>query len=351
MNDNKVFSKRLKDYFLEYLPKSKGCSLNTRKAYQYAFIAFFKFLDEAYGIQRGELSLDNFTFEVVESFLSWSLQKNVSDSTRNQRQAALNSFAKYLLNYHPELVHELNKIINIPVKKASNRVVSYIKLEGIDAILKAIDLSSNQGTRDYLIIELMSVLGLRVSEVTELRLCDISFAKPPSLKVLGKGNKERYVPLNERLLASIDLYLNACNIGNISNSHRLLFPSRHLTKMTRQNLSHIVNKYAKAARNMMKEQGLDYDVIPQKVTPHMLRHSAAMNMLQNNDISLLTVKEILGHSSIRATEIYAKATDQQVQKAVDKITKMVLPAEQPEWNDDFGGDSLDDWLHKQVKNS
>lgn len=349
MNNSQVFSKRLKDFFLEYLPKSKGCSSNTIHAYQYAFLAFFRFLDEKFSIKHGELDLDNFTFDVVSSFLSWSQAKQVSDSTRNQRQSAINSFAKYLLNYHPELIYELNKITNIPVKKSHTKVVSYIKLDGINEILKCIDQSSVNGRRDYLIIELMSILGLRVSEVISIRVCDISFAVPPSLKVLGKGNKERYVPLSDKLIMSIDSYLNSAGLGNPNNSHRLLFPSRHLTKMTRQNLSHIVDKYSRAARLKMMNDGRNYEVIPDKVTPHMLRHSAAMNMLQNNDINLLVVKEILGHTSIRATEIYAQATNEQVQAAVNKITQVVLPEEQPEWTVKADGSSIEDWLNQQVK--
>lgn len=350
MNDNLVFGKRLKEFFLEYLPKSKGCSRNTIKAYQFAFIAFCKFLDSEYNIKSGELDLDNFTYEVVNAFLLWSVNNNVSDSTRNQRQSALNSFAKYLLNLHPELQYELTKIINIPVKKAKGKVVSYVKLEGIDEILKQVDKCAKNGHRDYLILSLMSFLGLRVSEVITLRVSDISYSSPPHLVVTGKGNKQRQLPLSEKLITAIDNYLIASNIGNISNNHRLLFPNKNLTMMTRQNLSHLVEKYSSAAREKMQSDGRNFEVIPEKVTPHMLRHSAAMNMIVEKSIPLLVVKEILGHTSIQATEIYAQATRNQVREAVAEITsELGLDDEKPEWGTFTQGETIEAWLSSQAK--
>ena len=350
MNDQNAFSKRLQEFFLEYLPKAKGSSENTIIAYKYAFIAFFRLLKEKYDQSAADFRLDQFKYETINDFLIWSVNNKVSDATRNQRQAAINSFAKFLINSHPELNFDLTRIINIPVKKAHHNAVTYIKLEGIDTILKQVDRNSLNGTRDYLILTLMSILGLRVSEVISLRVSDISFAKPPSLLVTGKGNKQRYVPLTEKLINAIDAYFNSCNLGNISDSHRLLFPSRNLTQMTRQNLSYIVDKYANLARESLKKLGQDFTVIPEKVTPHMLRHSAAMNMLHNNNVSLLAVKDILGHTSLKATEVYVQATREEVQKAIDNITNDIFPEEKPEWGDLVKDKTIEDWLYDQLKN-
>ncbi len=349
MDDQKVFSKRLQEFFLEYLPKAKGSSENTVTAYQYAFLAFFRFLQDKYGQSIADFRLDQFKYETINDFLIWSVDNKVSDATRNQRQAAITSFAKFLLNNHPELNYDLTKIINIPVKKARHNAVSYIKLEGIEAILKQVDRSSLNGARDYLILMLMSILGLRVSEVISLKVSDISFAKPPSLLVTGKGNKQRYVPLTEKLINAIDAYLQLWGMGNISYAPRLLFPSRSIAPMTRQNLSYIVNKYANLARESIKKSGKDFTIIPEKVTPHMLRHSAAMNMLHNNNVSLLAVKDILGHTSLKATEIYVQATREEVQQAIDDVTKGIFPNEKPEWSGLVKEKTIGDWLQEQLK--
>lgn len=328
--NNQAFSQGIQEFFIEYLPQEKGSSSNTIIAYKYAFIAFFKFLKDKYHQSSANFCLEQFNYETVNDFLIWSEEQKVSDATYNQRLTAISNFAKFLFNRHPELSVELTKITDIQSKKTQIHDLSYINPYGIEAILEQVDRNSLNGARDYLILTMMAILGLRVSEVTALQLKDLSFTKAPSILVGRTSKAPRSVPISEQIINAIGDYLYLAGLSCTSDSNSLLFPGNNRSQMTRQNLSYIVDKYTTLARESLLKAGQDLSIIPSKVTPQMLRSSAAVNMISANKYTIMAIQDIFGYKSLKGLEVYIQAA-----------------------NGPFSGankdQNIEDWLHAQLK--
>lgn len=332
--ENQAFSQVFQEFFIEYLPQEKGSSSNTITAYKYAFIAFFKFLKEKYHQSSANFCLEQFNYETINDFLLWSEEQKVSDATYNQRLTAISNFAKFLLNKHPELAAELGaeltKITNIQSKKPQIHDLSYINPDGIKAILEQVDCNSLNGVRDYLILTMMAVLGLRVSEVVSLQVKDLYYTKVPSIIVGSTSKAPRSVPINEHIINALDKYLYLAGLSCTSDGNSWLFPSNNLNQMTRQNLSYIVDKYATLARESLQKAGKDMSIIPPKVTPQILRSSAAVNLISANKYTIRAIQDILGYKSLKGLEVYIQAT-----------------------NGQFSGtnkdQNIEEWLREQIK--
>lgn len=327
-----VFGSLLNDFFNKYLLSVKGASKRTADSYRYSFIAFGKFIEKK-GLAIDRLKFKDLTVEFVEEFLAdLELQGNTV-ATRNQRQAALNSYFKFVMNRYPDLRDQLYLIKSIPMKKATHKEVGYVKAEGLSILFSMPDKSKLIGIRDLSMILLMATIGLRVSELISIKALDLNLNKPCTVRVHGKGNKERLVYLPDQVVNILTDYLAAAKIDLQTCGDRLLFANEYGFKFCRQNINRLVEHYATLAREHISLCNLDSSLIPEKLTPHMLRHSAAMNMLSDSSVTLAHIKLMLGHASIQATEIYAKATNQQVRDSMDRVVSQFIPEEKAIWKD------------------
>jgi integrase/recombinase XerD len=329
------FSKSLTNFLAKYLPGEKGMSANTISSYKATFILFIKFYEVEKLIEVTKLSLGNITKVLTVEFLNWlQVKRHCSDSTRNVRLAAIHSFVKFLQYEVPENLNEWQRILSIPVKKTAKHSVNYLTVEGIRLLLDQPDLTTKKGRRDLAMLALMYDSAARVQETIDLTPSNIRLAKPFTVKLVGKGNKARIVPLMEQEIIHLKSYMESNHLLQPHANRYPLFYNYRNEKLTRAGVSHILRNYANRARE--KEPKL----IPKQISPHSLRHSKAMHLLQAG-VNLVYIRDILGHESVQTTEVYARVDSKQKREAIEKAYAGLIKRETPAWTNN---DNLLEWL-------
>lgn len=327
------FSKSLTDFLACYLPGERGASKNTIASYKDTFILFLMFQKEKKSMQAEKLTLRLITKDSIVEFLNWlEVERNSCAATRNVRLAALHSFFRYLQYQNPEYMMEWQQILSIPSKKTEKTAINYLSVEGIRLLLDGPDLSTKNGRRDLALLSLMYNSGARVQEIIDLTPSMVRLDHPCTVKLIGKGNKARIVPLLEQQLTFLKTYMDEQNLLESYANMYPLFSNSRKEKLTRAGVNYILEKYARQAR--MKEPSL----IPKKLSCHCLRHSIAMHLLQSG-VNLIYIRDILGHTSVQVTEVYARTDSRQKREAIEKAYSDVSPKEVPSWlrNDDLLG--------------
>ena len=269
--------------FKNYLKLERGLSDNSIKSYDYDLILFKKFLI-ANKINDTPL---NCKPETIKNYLykSFSDKKSISQA---RSISAIKSFFNYLIF---EGYIKDSPISNIESPKQEKKLPKVLTEEEIKKLINSIDLNHDFGQRNKTIIEILYGTGIRVSELINLKLSNIFF-KENIIKVIGKGNKERFVPLGEIASNELKIYINNRNRLKIdSKSSDILFLNRYGRGLTRSMIFKIIS-------DASKRVGLD-----KKISPHTLRHSFATHLIKNG-ADLRTIQMILGHESITTTEIY-----------------------------------------------
>jgi integrase/recombinase XerD len=319
------FSKSLTDFLARYLPGERGASKNTIASYKDTFILFLTFLKEIQGIPAERLTLSKITKETVVEFLDWiEEEKHCCAATRNVRLAALHSFFRYLQYQNPENLMEWQRILSIPVKKTEKTTINYLSVEGIRLLLECPNQLTKNGRRDLALLSLMYDSGARVQEIIDLTPSMVRLDLPCTVKLIGKGNKARIVPLLEQQVKFLKIYMTEQKLLEPYANMYPLFRNSRKEKLTRAGVNYILAKYVKQAR--MKEPSL----IPEKFSCRCMRHSLAMHLLQSG-VNLVYIRDILGHTSVQVTEIYARTDSRQKREAIEKAYSDVAPKEMPSW--------------------
>jgi integrase/recombinase XerD len=225
----------------------------------------------------------------------------------------------------PEHIHLCQQILAIPAKKTQGKAIEYLTLDGIKAILDATDTASADGRRDLVLLSLMYDTGARVQEIADLVVADIRLESPATVKLTGKGNKSRIVPLMTPTAKLVEHYLSENGMTKTLHGQYPLFQNRSQEKLTRAGIAYILKKYVIAAGNLRPE------LIPRNISPHCLRHSKAMHLLQSG-VNLVYIRDLLGHVSIKTTEVYARADGEMKRNALENAYKGVTPSELPIWH-------------------
>lgn len=269
--------------FKNYLKLERGLSDNSIKSYDFDLILFKKFLD----LNQIKDTPLNCKSETIKNYL----YKNLSDKkSRSQARSisALKSFFNYLV--FEGLIKD-SPISNIEAPKLERKLPEVLTEDEINQLIKSVDLNHVFGQRNKTIIEVLYGTGIRVSELVNLKLSNIFF-RESILKVNGKGDKERFVPLGKIASAEIKTYINIRDRMKIDSKNTdILFINRYGRKLTRSMIFKIITDASKSI-------GLE-----KKISPHTLRHSFATHLLKNG-ADLRTIQLILGHESITTTEIY-----------------------------------------------
>ena len=214
----------LNKYFTYYLPGDRGVTPTTIDSYRFAFILFLCYMEEELMLSADKVKITDLKRENVLGFLKWlEANRHNGITTRNQRHAAINSFVRYLMYEFPEYISEFQKILSIPFKKAPASEISYLKTEGVELYVNQIDCSKCNGLRDYVMIELLYTTGIRVSELINIMVKDLSFDEPRTLLVHGKGQKCRYVPLHKGIVPTIQKYLSEKGLDRPEKRNEWLF--------------------------------------------------------------------------------------------------------------------------------
>lgn len=287
----------LTKYFAEHLPVQIGASHNTVQSYRDAFVQMLEFFKLRYRIDPDKLSYSDFTPERIEAFLSYlEEERGISISTRNQRLAAIHSFFRYIQYRDPAGFEQCAKVLSIPFKKAPVKPMNYMSIEEVEFLFSIPDQSDDSQLRDLAILVLLYETGARVQELIDLTPASLRFSSTCIAELHGKGNKTRLVPVNADAAGIVRNYIYCYKRANVNEP---LFVNRKGEKLTRAGIQYIIDKYVSTAK---KERP---DLFRNKISNHCFRHSKAMHLLEAG-VNLIYIRDLLGHTSVVTTEIYAK---------------------------------------------
>jgi len=295
-------------FFDQYLPRLKGSSDQTIKAYRDVFSLFLPFAAQKLSIQVGSLRVEHLTPDIILAFLD-HLESDRSNvvRTRNHRLAAIKSLAKMIRLMYPEKREVAQRILDIPQKRAQKQLIGFLYPDEILKVFHCVNLIKKNCFRDYTILHLLEDSGARASEIATLNL-DYFDPQNNTLIILGKGNRYRQIELGQRTVQLIKRYITQYRIKPKPLYQNRLFINQRGEGMTRHGIYRICRKYLKKA---LDPKRLKY------INPvHSFRHSCAVNMLLSGK-SLTDIKNRLGHEDIQSTTIYTHM-DLTRKKAVQK---------------------------------
>jgi integrase/recombinase XerD len=296
-------------FLREHLPKDRGFSPHTCEAYAYAFRLLFAFASQRLGKKPSELYVEQIDANLILDFLT-DIETNRSNgaSTRNARLAAIKAFMRFIEFKLPSALEQVRQIHAIAGKRYDQPLIRHLTMDEIRPILNAPDISTRLGIRDRAMLHLCFAGGLRVSELVELPLANVSLTRTVSVSVKGKGRKERCLPLWKETAADLRAWLAVR--GEVRTPE--LFVNTIGTAMTRSGFEYVLEKHARSAAETVPS------LKDRIVTPHQLRHSCAVLMLQaTRDIRKVALW--LGHADIRTTEIYLRIDPTEKLEAVEAV--------------------------------
>lgn len=332
------FSMLVSKFFQEFLTNERNYSHNTVSSYRDAFVQFIDFMRTCRKINIGNLSLDDLNKSNVEGYIQWLIEnRNCSAATTNYRLAAIYTFVRFIRQFNIERMGQWQEVLSIQPMKSSGRVLNYLTVEGIKLLLSMPDTTTPCGRRHLAILSLMYDTGARVQEIADLQVNSIRIhSSPYTAQIFGKGRKSRIVPLMKEQVEILRTYITDYKIDTINGvTHPLFYNSRH-EKLTRAGINYILQTYAKMARETNPH------LIPPIISCHTLRHSKAMHLLQSG-VNIIYIRDILGHSSVQTTDIYARADSKAKREALEKAYIDVAPqrTEIPLWE---RNEDLREWL-------
>lgn len=321
MKTSTDFAKQITRFLSEHLPYERNVSKNTITSYRDCFVQFIDFMKVVNGVPVEKLTLSDMTRGNVLKYLRWIMDdKGVSASTRNYRLAAIHSFCKYLQYTVVERLSQWQDILSIKAMRTSSGTLNYLSKEGIKLILAQPDTSTRQGRRHLAILSLLYDTGARVQEIADLTVSSVRLdVEPYTIRLFGKGRKTRIVPLAREQVAILRTYMEEYNL--LEDNHNIsspLFFNTKREKLTREGIAYILKAYVTMARQSSP------DIIPDKISCHCIRHSKAMHLLEAG-INLVYIRDILGHTSIQSTNIYARADSKSKREALEKAYENLNP--------------------------
>lgn len=325
------FGRYISIFFEQYLPLERGVSKHTIRSYSDTFTLFFEFMGKVKRTPPHKLTLSLITRDVIIKFLDWVEQiRNCSATTRNIRLAAIHAFCYFLQYKDIQRLGKWQDILSIKSKRTAQSHFSHLSQEGVTTLLSVIRSDSFEERRHLAIIAFLYDTGARAQELIDVTPKDLSFSNPAHVMLFGKGRKKRLVPLQEKMCAILKAYMKDRGIDETEVSNRPLFTNIHGRKLTSAGLTHIINMYADIVRVKYP------DTLPDKISPHSLRHSKAMHLLQAG-VNIIYVRDLLGHASIKTTEIYARADTKLKREALKSAYSELIPqspSEHGKWEQD-----------------
>ena len=303
----------LQRFFTDRLCTQMEASAHTIAGYRDTFRLLLRFASEQRGRSPTKLGIEDLDAELIGDFLLHvEVARRNGARTRNTRLAAIRSFFRYVAVNEPAWLLHCQRILAMPGKRYIKRTVTFLDANEITALLATPDRSTWAGRRDYVILLIALQTGLRASELINLRCKDVALSAGAHIRCIGKGRKERCTPLRRDTASALETWLKERQ----GDADQPLFPSIRGDKLSRDALENLVRKHCvKASRSCPSLSG-------KRVSPHTLRHSTAMELLQNGvDQSVIALW--LGHESIATTQIYLHADMRLKEKALARITAPV----------------------------
>ncbi|MBP3551014.1 MAG: tyrosine recombinase XerD [Alistipes sp.] len=298
MADNSEKWNREAKRFKQYIRLEKGLSVNTVEAYMRDYSTFASFILRMYNVPPTKVEQ-----YMVERYLVFLFEECKQAKTSQARKlSGVKAFFNYLL-VNDKIEQSPTELISTP--KRTRHLPDVLTVEEVEQIINSIPLDNTKGKRDRAMLELLYSCGLRVSELTALRLSDLFFGEG-YIRVMGKGSKQRLVPVGNVARERIMIYMD-CRKAKDSKNKDILFLSNRGGALTRVMVFYVI-------RDAVERAGID-----KTVSPHIFRHSFATHLLAGG-ASIRQVQEMLGHESIETTEIYTHLDTSRLRETIEKLS-------------------------------
>lgn len=327
--------KYINKFFNTYLVNEITASKDTISSYKDTFKLLFKYIDKECKFNLKDFSLEDFTKDFILSFLQWlENERNNSISSRNTRFETIRSFCNFVLQYEISN-NNLIQILKIPRKKESKEQLKVLSEEQVLLLLNQPNSKLKKGRRELTILSLLYDSALRISELLNLKVQDINLNDIKTVQVWhGKGNKNRKVPISDDTANIIRIYIKDYN----KQLNDYLFTNNRNEKLCSNTIRKILNKYCDKVR---KEDS----TLLEHIYPHLLRHSKATHLI-NKGVSVLEVKEFLGHSSLESTQIYITTDIMKKRDALKTIENQII---EDNITINYTDDDIYNWLNNLEK--
>ena len=295
-------------FLREYLARHRGASPHTCDSYAYSFQLLFEFAAARLKLSPAALSLEQLDAPLVSAFLEHlETTRRNSAHTRNIRLAAIRAFFRFLQHREPAALDQVRRVLAIPFKKTDTRLVPHLSQDEVQALLDAPDPATREGIRDRAMLHLAVCAGLRVSELTGLRTDEVAL-QSLSIRVRGKGRRERALPLWKTATAALRAWLAVR--GTVAAPE--VFVNAHGEPFSRWGVAYVLRRHADMASRKCAS------LRNKPLSPHTLRHTCAMVVLQaTHDIRKVSLW--LGHSNLATTEIYVRADPSEKLEAIEAV--------------------------------
>lgn len=309
MKTERNLSSLIQEFFTEYLINQRRVSQNTIASYRDTFCLLLRYAEKQYKKPPIALLLRDLDARFISKFLIHiEKDRNVGVRSRNQRLAAIHSFFHFISLYVPEQIGLIQQVLAIPSKRCEKKNVTFLKRPEIDSLLDIPDRQTWIGRRDHALLLLLIQTGLRVSELTTLRGKDVMLESVAYVHCTGKGRKERCTPLTIETVRVLKTWVKENN----HNPTDFLFHSTRANQLNTDTVRKLLTKYVVIAQKSCSS------LKNKRVTPHVLRHTAAMQMLEAG-IGSEMIALWLGHESPDTTQIYLEADLSMKEKLLEKM--------------------------------
>ena len=310
MKTKNNFPGLIEAFFTDRLMRQRQSSPNTIASYRDSFCLLFKFAKQHLNKEPSMLSIEDLNAAFIGSFLN-HIEKDRGNCarSRNVRLAAIHSFFKYTALQDPSHSALIQRVLAIPTKRYERKPIDFLTKPEIEALLAAPDQSTWGGRRDSTLLHLAIQTGLRVSELIGLTCKDIVLDSGAHVRCKGKGRKDRCTPLRKQLVAILRSWLRE-RAGQPDDP---LFPNTRGGFLSRDGVEYLLNKHVVVACQKCPS------IQKKRVSPHVLRHTAAMELLQHG-VDITVIALWLGHESPETTQIYVQANIKMKEKALAKTT-------------------------------
>ncbi len=314
VKDEKLYS-LIRDYLMIYLPVQRKASNYTVTTYRTVLNQFLRYVSDHKKVPLRSITADMINSKTVNGYLdSISVDKKFSPATRNNRLAALKAFLEYAAACAPEYIAISSEISAIKFQKSDRFAkVDYMSEAAVKALLAEPDVTTKIGLRDQFLMIFLYDTGARIQEALGVKLCDLKLDDTPTVKLFGKGGKVRIVPLMTDTVKHLRNYLNVFHQDvSLRSDNWLFYVERRGQRnpMSDDAVRIRLQKYADSARLKCPE-------VPEKVYPHLWRHTRAMHLYQHG-MDLTLISQWLGHANVETTLVYAHADTEDKRKAIEK---------------------------------
>src|SRR5487761_2577196 len=301
----------VQSFFVAYLPRQRGASEHTVRAYRDTLKLFFEFVAQRSRRGVASLELKDLDAETIGDFLDHiEAARSNSAVTRNCRRAAIRSFFKHLIRNDLTHSQQYMQALAIPSKKARQRPATYLEADDVRAIIANPDRRTASGWRDYTLLLFLYNCGARVSEAAGVRWDDLQLAPARQVRLRGKGKKERLLPLWRETADALHRLRGLAR----TEDHQHVFVNRQGQPLTRDGIAYILNKHASAVAR-------DRPTLARKrITPHVMRHSCAVALLQSGT-DVTVIRDYLGHASVATTDRYITTNLKMKREAMQSFWK------------------------------